>query len=63
MFGARQDARLFSRIDTFSAASVVGPTTQANFNEDDREILAHDEIDLTVTATIVTLEEPQAMVD
>lgn len=63
VFGARQDASLLSRVDTFGAAAKIGTTAHANFDKGDRGAVAHYEIDFTVPATVVSAHQAQALVD
>ena len=63
VFGARQQASLFSDIDAFRAASEVGAITQPYFDKGDGRSVSHDKIDFTVPATIIPRYQPQAVVE
>ena len=63
VFGARQQASLFSGIDAFRAASEVGAITQPYFDKGNGRSVPHDKIDFTVPATIIPRYQPQAVVE
>ena len=63
VFGARQQAGLFSGIDAFRAASEVGAVTEANFDKGDGRSVSHDKIDFTVAATIVSCYQLEAVIE
>jgi len=63
VFGARQQAGLFSGIDAFRAASEVGAVTEANFDKGDGRSVSHDKINFTVPATVIPRYQPQAVIE
>jgi len=63
MFCARQQASLFSFIDAFRAASVVGTTAEAHLDKGDCVPVAHYQVDFTVPATIVSSDQQEAVVE
>jgi len=63
VFGARQQASLFSGINAFRAASEVGAITQPYFDKGDGGSVPHDKIDFTVWATIIPRYQSQALAE
>lgn len=63
VLGAGKNARLFSGIDAFRAASEVGAVSKTHLDKGDDGAVTHYQIDLSVPATIVTLYQSQALVE
>lgn len=63
MFGAGQQARLFSGIDAFRAAAEIGSTAKANLDKCNGGCVAHHQIDFAVPATIISSYQAQTLIE
>ena len=61
VLGAGENARLLLRADTLRAAAEVRSAAKAHLDEDERRSIAHDQIDFTVSAAVVSREQPKPM--
>jgi hypothetical protein len=53
VFGGCSQARLLAPVDTFCGRPIVDPSAKADFNEDQRVVMFHNEVDLTEPAAVV----------
>ena len=63
MLGARYQARLLPHVDTLRPGPIVDAIAKPDFDESDCHTVSHDQIDLSVSATIVARYQPEPMVN
>lgn len=63
VFGARQYVRLLFRIDAFGAAAEISAASKTNLDKGDRRSVLHHQIDFTVPATVIALDQPKTVIE